>query len=99
VNLLPDLMQMDVDLFAAMGEDAQVQRGTAAPVPVRVVFERGVKHEGEHGQYVQAVDMVLFRTPQWTPKPDDVLIQGAVRRKIDTIADDDGYVVKAVLYG
>jgi hypothetical protein len=89
---------MDDDLFVAFGDDASIQRGAAAAVPVRVVLTRGVEL-GDYGQVIARVTTAMFRNREWQPKQGDVLVVGAVTRKVDTIDSDDGLVTVAVLHG
>lgn len=89
---------MDADLFAEYGEDATVQRGVAVPVSVRVVLQRGVETLGEFGQLVGRVDLIHFQVAEWQPKQGDVVALTSGSRKVERPLDDDGSVIKAVLY-
>lgn len=90
---------MDDDLFVDFGDDATVQRGAAAAVPVRVVLTRGVEKLGDYGQVIARVTTAMFRNREWQPKQGDVLTLASGTRKVDTIDSDDGLVTVAVLHG
>jgi hypothetical protein len=90
---------MDADLFAAFGQSATVVRGTAAPVAVTVVIDRGVAKLGEFGQVIGRVTHASFRLAEWQPRVGDVLAFGSESHSIVAIDADDGFVVQAVLHG
>lgn len=90
---------MDTTLFDVFGEDATVQRGVAAAVPVRVVVERGVQKLGDYGQVIARVNTVTFNNAQWQPQQGDVLVYSSGTRKVESIDSDDGFVTVAVLNG
>jgi hypothetical protein len=100
---------IDASLFDMMGDDATVQRGAGAPVPVRVVVTRGVAKLGEYGQVVARVTTVLFHQSDltiggvtytgWQPQQGDQLTLTDGTRKVASIDADDGYVTTAVLHG
>lgn len=91
--------EMDDVLFDEFGEDASVQRGTDAAVPVRVAVVRGVQKLGEFGQVIDRVTTVSFRNSQWVPQPKDVLTYSSGTRKVASIESDDGFVTMVVLHG
>lgn len=102
---LDDTVFADVhgSLFEAFGIDATVKRGAAAPVPVRIIVNRGQEELAEHGQYVQRVTVVDMQVAQWMPQEGDLVAWadrlGSHTRKVDKRLDDDGFVVRAVLHG
>lgn len=90
-------------IFAAMGVDATVQRGAAAPVPVRIVVTRNEARLGEYGQVVARVDTVDMQLSQWQPQQGDVVAWsdhlGSHSKALTAEIEDDGFVAKAVLHG
>lgn len=90
-------------IFAAMGVDATVQRGAAAPVPVRIVVTRNAARLGEYGQVVARVDTVDVMLTQWQPQQGDVVAWsdhlGSHSKALTAEIEDDGFVAKAVLHG
>lgn len=90
---------MHEDLFDQFGQDGTIQRGAAAPVPVRVVIDQGVKRYGTNGEVVATVTVVSFMVAQWIPSAGDVVSVGAWSKKVDVLDSDDGYVAKAVMHG
>jgi mannose/fructose/N-acetylgalactosamine-specific phosphotransferase system component IIC len=76
---------MDASLFEVMGDAATVQRGTGAPVPVRVVVARPVAKLGQYGQVVARVTTALFRNSEWQPEQADVLTLSDGARKVASI--------------
>lgn len=90
---------MDTTLLDTFGEDATVQRGTDAAVPVRVFVQRGVQKLGEFGQVVARVHTATFQNSQWEPAQGDVLVYSTGTRKIESIDSDDGFMTVAVLHG
>jgi hypothetical protein len=89
---------MHADLFDELGQDGTVSRGVTAPVPVRVIIERGVQLLGEYGQVVETVDRASFLVAQWRPAQNDVLSVTGATRKVQRLLSDNGYVAKAVLH-
>ena len=95
---------MHVDLFDAFGNDGVVTRATL-DVPVRVIIDEGVARIGEYGQTVGRVVVVSFHTDQWRPQRGDsltVVDEFATvlwTKQVESIDADDGYVVRAVMYG
>ncbi len=92
---------MHGDLFDVFGEDATVQRGADAPVPVRVVIDRNVQRFGANGEVAGVVSVANFMLSQWSPKPGDVLslTDSAWTKKVDVVDANDGYVAQAVMHG
>lgn len=94
---------MHASLFETFGVDATVTRGADAAVPARVVVSRDQEMLGEHGQYVQRVDVIETLVAEWTPSQGDVFAWtdrlGNHSRKVDKRISDDGFVAKAVLHG
>lgn len=90
-------------LFDAFGVDATVQRGAAAPVPVRIVVNRGLEQYGEYGQVVARVTAVDMLVSQWVPAQLDVIAWvdrlGSHSSAVDSPVDNDGFVARAVLHG
>lgn len=86
-------------LFNELGEDATVQRGGDAPVPVRVFVERGIEILGDYGRVVSRVTKASFINSEWQPQQGDVLTLSSGARKVDTIDTDDGFVTRVVLHG
>ncbi|HEX7113201.1 MAG TPA: hypothetical protein VF216_12215 [Mizugakiibacter sp.] len=86
-------------LFAALGVDATVQRGAAAPAAVRVIVRDGVARIGEYGQVLGRARHVSFNRAQWQPARGDVVVIGGDTRTVEAIESDDGYAVEAVLHG
>ena len=89
----------NVVLFDTFGEDATVQRGTDAPLPVRVFVERGVQKFGDYGPIGARVTTVTFIRLQYVPQVGDLLVYSNGSRKVAAIDIDDGFVVTAVLNG
>ncbi len=90
---------LHADLFEVFGQDGTVQRGGDAPVPVRVVVDRGVERYGTNGEVVATVTVVSFMVAQWVPSAGDVVAVGVWSKKVDVLDSDDGYVATAVMYG
>lgn len=90
-------------MFASFGVDAQVTRGAAMPVPVRIVVVRNVARLGEYGQVVTRVDTVDMQLTQWQPQQGDVFAWtdqlGSHSKALTAEIEDDGFVAKAVLHG
>lgn len=97
------LAEMHVDLFAAFGTDALVQRGAAPALPVRIVVDRGVERMGEYGTVIGRVDQVSFLVSQWQPLQGDVLTWadrlGMHTKAVESLVENDGFVAMAVLHG
>lgn len=86
-------------IFAALGVDATVQRGAAAPVPVRVVKRDGVARVGEYGQVIGTARHVSFRRAEWQPARGDVVVIDGPSQTVEAIVEDDGYAVEVVVNG
>lgn len=90
-------------LFDTFGVDATVQRGAAAPQPVRIIVNRNVPRYGDYGQVVGTSTVVDMQLAQWHPQQGDVLAWtdrlGAHNKTISAEIDGDGMVAKAVLHG
>ncbi len=84
------------DVFARAG---YVTRGTADPVPVRVVVDRGVVQTDDYGRVVRRVDIASFLAAEWQPQAGDRLTVDAWAKSVQTIEDDDSFIVKAVMHG
>lgn len=93
------IAEADAALFEAFGEDATVQRGADAAVPVRVVLTRGVERFGDYGQVVGRVTVADLRNNEWVAKPGDVLHLASGDRDVASIESDDGSVNRVVLHG
>lgn len=90
---------MHEDLFDQFGQDGTIQRGAAAPVPVRVVVDEGVQRLGEYGQVVGRVTVVSFLVAQFRPRQADVVNVAGWSKPVASIDADDGFVAKVVLHG
>lgn len=90
-------------MFDAVGVDATVQRGAAAPVPLRIVVNRNVARLGEYGQVVAHVQTVDLQLAQWHPQQGDVIAWtdhlGTHSKALTAEIEDDGFVATAVLHG
>ena len=89
----------DVALFDVFGTAATAQRVADPAVAVTVVIEKNVEILGEYGQVVQRVDKISLRNSEWIAQQGDVIVIGAISRKVDRPLDDDGLVNTAVLHG
>ena len=103
MSFATDLVDVHAEVFDEIGIDATVQRGTEAPVPVRIVVTYGRQKLGEFGQVIARQDSIDFLSAQWQPQQGDTVAWedhlGAHSRKIASPEDDNGYVAKAVLRG
>lgn len=90
-------------LFDAFGFDGTVRRGSADPVPVRVIVNRNVPRLGEYGQVVATVTTVEFQLSQWQPQQGDVVAWadrlGSHSKSLTAEIEGDGMVAKVVLHG
>jgi len=90
---------MHADLMAEFGEAGFVTRGTAEPVAVTVIIDRGVAQTDDYGRVVRRVDVASFLVAEWQPQAGDRLTVGAWTKAVQTLDDDDGFVAKAVMHG
>ena len=90
---------MHADLMAEFGEPGFVTRGTAEPVPVTVIVDRGVAVTDGYGTVVRRVDIASFLVAEWQPQAGDRLAIGGWTKAVHTLEDDDGFVAKAVMHG
>lgn len=90
-------------LYEQFGIDATVQRGEAAPVPVRVIIDYSVQQAGQGGQVLAEYDQASFMVAQWRPEKSDVLVYsnrfGPTTRRVGSIISDDGFEAKVVIRG
>lgn len=90
-------------LYASFGVDATVQRDGDAPVPVRIIVDRGQENVGEQGRVYGLMDVVSFQSAEWVPLRGDTIAWtdrlGAHSKRVETVIGDDGLESKAVLHG
>lgn len=91
---------MHAALFDRFAVSVTVQRGVAAlPVVARCIVDDGTAQVGEYGQVIGRVTRASFIKSEWSPQRGDVITLDSIGRKIESIDEDDGFVVKAVLHG
>lgn len=83
------------------GFDALYLAPGAAAVPCRVVEERNVEQIGDMGQVIERRTALSFLASE-VPVPErgaivEEVAPGTRRWTIDRVADDDGYVVQALV--
>ncbi|QDH70848.1 hypothetical protein [Marilutibacter alkalisoli] len=92
-----------VDIYDTFGVDGTVQRGAAAPEPVRIIVDRDQERLGEYGQVIGRIDKVRCMIGQWTLQQGDVVAWtdrlGTHSKTVETQADDDGLESVGVLHG
>lgn len=88
-------------LYAKFGHAATVQRGTADPVPVTIIVDRGVASYGELEQIIGRNDQVKFMLAQWSPQKRDVVRwtdrYGDNVRTVAKLVSDDGLEAQVVI--
>jgi hypothetical protein len=97
------LADLHVDLFETFGVDGTVQRGSADPVGVRIVVDRGDQIMGEYGRTVGRIDSISLLCAQWAPRQGDVLRWtdrlGSHAKAIESEVENDGFVVQVIVHG
>jgi hypothetical protein len=87
-------------LFDQFAAPVTIQRGAAALVGGRCIVDDGTAQVGEYGQVIGRVTRVSFIKAEWDPARGDIVTtEDGTARKIESIEEDDGLVVKAVLHG
>lgn len=92
-----------VDVYDTFGVAATVKRGTADPVPLRIVVDRNQARFGEMGQVIARIDRVRCQVSQWTfAQRDEVTWTdrlGTHTKRVETEEENDGLESFGVLHG